>query len=567
MALAFKKRNRSAFTNFLRSKYEMLTAAEKVSTLPYYISIDPSDTCQLLCPTCPTGIENESKKQKNALTTLYRSDRKKLSIELFDSVLEELADRLFLIMFYNYGEPLLNPRLHEFIAKATDRDIATEVHSNLSLPLSDQRIEQLLSAGIGRLSASIDGFSQEAYEVHRVGGDVKLVRENLTRLAKTRDRLGLDTELLYKFLIFKHNEHEIEDARRFSEDIGVTFLAGDAFISDPSWLPSHREHEQPYYSVEDTHAFIQSWKDAGREDYFFEHESVVAPFWSILPKQFDSTLPRTCSWHYGFSVISAGGPVAPCCGVAKDKDDFGTVVPGQTSFTEIWNNDLFTKSRMVMGGKPTDGLDHVDTVCMRCYLPKMVHHIYNDQDRLVAQRFGEVFGESEPEMAKAFVLLGDGFSSTDAAGFIAHYEQNLSMHASQQRETLHNALPQIALITSDRQQNEMSSAHATEILKDFGILISGIGLNGSKVFDESLLKHPKGDSLSAIVIILNGQLAADQQAFAREAAAVLAFFQPGVGEAAVAMDSIRSDQRTWRSVVEAEMQKNGREIASRTQRR
>jgi hypothetical protein len=92
-------------------------------------------------------------------------------------------------------------------------------------------------------------------------------------------------------------------------------------------------------------------------------------------------------------------------------------------------------------------------------------------------------------------------------------------------------------------------------------------LNGSKVFDESLLKHPKGDSLSAIVIILNGQLAADQQAFAREAAAVLAFFQPGVGEAAVAMDSIRSDQRTWRSVVEAEMQKNGREIASRTQRR
>ena len=243
MSFAFTKTNRSAFSNFLASKYEMFTGAEKVETLPYYLCLDPSDTCQLRCPTCPTGIENESKRQKDAVTTLYRADRKKLSIELFDSVIDELGDGLFLLMFYNYGEPLLNPRLHEFIGKATAREIATEVHSNLSLPLSDERIEQLLGAGLGRLTASVDGFSQEAYEKHRVGGDVTLVHENLTRLAKARDRLGLDTEILYKFLIFKHNEHEIEDARRFAQDIGIIFITGDAFIHDPSWLPSHREQD------------------------------------------------------------------------------------------------------------------------------------------------------------------------------------------------------------------------------------------------------------------------------------------------------------------------------------
>lgn len=53
------------------------------------------------------------------------------------------------------------------------------MHSNLSLRPSNQLIEQLLSAGIERPSASVDGFSRKAYEVNRVGGDVKLVHENL----------------------------------------------------------------------------------------------------------------------------------------------------------------------------------------------------------------------------------------------------------------------------------------------------------------------------------------------------------------------------------------------------
>jgi MoaA/NifB/PqqE/SkfB family radical SAM enzyme len=555
MAYAFKKQNRSAFTNFLRSKYEMFTEAEMVKALPYYLCFDPSDTCQLRCPTCPTGIENESKKQKNVSTTLYRTDRKKLDIGLFDSVLDELGEKLFLINFYNYGEPLLNPRLHEFIAKATEKDIATEVHSNLSLPLSDQRIEQLLSAGVGRLSASVDGFSQEAYEIHRVGGNVKLVHENLMRLAKARDRLGLDTDILYKFLIFKHNEHEIEDARKFAQDIGVIFAPGDAFIHDPSWLPSHREQEDPYCTTEQFGEIIERWKSDGRDDYFFEHES--HPFWNIIPKELDSILPRACSWHYGFSVITSGGPVAPCCAVSKDKDDFGTVVPGEVSFSDIWNNDLFRKSRLAMAGKPTDGLDHVDSVCTRCYFPKVVQHLYNNHDMLVAQRFGEVFGESEPEMAKAFALLGDSFQTTDAEGFVAHYEQSLSVNAAPR-----SPLPQKIVLHNIDVQKTVSSDEATAILQQFGTLIASLGVNGSSVFDESLLNHPKDEIKSAVMIILNGDIAADQKGFAKEAAPVLAFFQPGVGQGGTAMDSAQSDERTWRKVVESELLKIGLEIAS-----
>lgn len=424
MALSFKKQNRSAFVNFLRAKYEMFTEVIKVNALPYYLCLDPSDKCQLRCPTCPTGIENESRRRKDGEMTIYRKDRSKLSVELCNSLLDELGENLFLVMLYNYGEPLLNPHLPELIRAATDREIATELHSNLSLTLTDRRIEELLAAGIDRLAASVDGFSQQAYEVHRVGGNIKLVHDNLRRLAVARDRLGLDTEITYNFLIFKHNEHEIDEARKFALDIGIEFCARDAVVNDPSWLPSHRLQEQPYYSREEQEAIAERWEPAERNDYFFAHEDHQV--WSPLPKQREGEFPRTCGWHYGFSVVTGGGPVSPCCAMPKDKDDFGTVVPGVVSFADIWNNEYYQKSRLAMTEQPTEGLDHVDPICTRCYVPKFVHHLYNAYDGLVTQRFREVFGESEPEMSKAFALLDESSGGINSSAFVAHYERHLS---------------------------------------------------------------------------------------------------------------------------------------------
>lgn len=114
---------------------------------------------------------------------------------------------------------------------------------------------------------------------------------------------------------------------------------------------------------------------------------------------------------------------------------------------------------------------------------------------------------------------------------------------------------------------ELAGDAATEVLRQFGARIQELAVNGSQVFDESLLDHPKDEIISAIVTILNGESPADQKAFASEAAAVLAFFQPGVGEAGVAIDSMSSGQRTWRDVVVAEMQANKQEIGARTQGR
>src|SRR5689334_8214315 len=92
----FHKTNRSAFVNFLRAKYEMYTGAVRVRSYPYFLTLEPSDVCQLRCPTCVTGIENEMKRQHAADQVVFRSGRTMLTHERFDALLDELGDYLFL---------------------------------------------------------------------------------------------------------------------------------------------------------------------------------------------------------------------------------------------------------------------------------------------------------------------------------------------------------------------------------------------------------------------------------------------------------------------------------------
>lgn len=399
----FKKVNRSAYLNFLQAKYEAYTGAVDVRSYPYYLCLDPCDICQLRCPTCPTGIENESRKQRDDSRILYRSNRSMMTTELFDALIDEMGEYLFLIMFYNWGEPLLNKQLPAFIRKARSHQIETEVHTNLSLPLSDQQIDDLMGSGLDYLNLSIDGFTQETYQVHRVGGDIELVKKNLSRLVAARQRLGAQTRISYKFLVFKFNEHEVPAARRYCEDLGINFIYGDAFISDPEWLPSHRRHEKPYYDPQQMQALMAKAEAAGAGDYFADHEK--HPYWFPARREADATSPAFCSWHYGVSVVTAGGPVAPCCATAKERDDFGKVSPGTTTFAEVWTGDRYRRARADFSGRPAAGLKNVDTVCSRCHFPKFVQQLYSSHDAKVIAQYQRALGGQDPRFDAAFRIL------------------------------------------------------------------------------------------------------------------------------------------------------------------
>lgn len=385
--MPYQKTNRTAFLNFLRAKYEAFTGTIDVRSYPHYLLLDPSTICQLRCPTCPTGQENES---RILGTHVKFRNRTMLGDDLFDALLDEMGDYLFQLTLYNWGEPLLNKKLPDFIKRAQAREIYTEIHSNLSLPLSDQFIEDLLVSGLGSLSASIDGFSQETYATYRRGGTFELARGNLERFVKTRDRLGLKTEIIWNFLVFSFNEHEIPAVREYCKNIGIIFNQREAFITNPDWLPSYRKHEDKRQAPQVIPA----------ESVQESRSTKPAP-----PPQKKKRDLSPCAWHYNYSVINSDGSVSPCCAPWEQRFDFGVVRPGQENFADIWNNDLYRRSRGAFAGTEVEGLSHLDTLCVKCPFGHDVQNLYSGLDVHVINQFRRVFKGSDPVLSTAFALL------------------------------------------------------------------------------------------------------------------------------------------------------------------
>ena len=389
--MRFQKTNRKAYLNYLRAQYEAMTGAVLVQSYPYILNLDPASVCQLRCPTCPTGVENESRRMRDPL--MFR-ERAMMNTDFFDALLDEIGEYLFLIMLYNWGEPLLNRHLPAFIRKAKEYQICIEIHTNLSLRMDDARLENLLSSGVDVIAASLDGFTQETYQTYRRGGNFELAKTNIERLAAMRDRLGLKTEIVWNFLVFRFNEHEIDAVRRYCDQIGITFNRREAFITNPDWLPSYRQNE-----AEALKNPIPPQSKPANLEVYRQHSS--------------------CAWHYRYSVINANGSVSPCCVPWEQTHDFGVLRPGTVSFRDVWNNPQYRRSRSAFAEKPIPGLEKVDSLCLRCPYGPIVQNLYTHLNTEVNAQFYRVFKTRDPLLKHAIRRL----SSPES--FIAFYTQHM----------------------------------------------------------------------------------------------------------------------------------------------
>lgn len=394
--MRLQKTNSQAYLNYLHAQYEAMTGAVLVQSYPYILNIDPASVCQLRCPGCPTGIENESRRVRNPVVV---RERVMMSTGFFEALLEEIGDYLFVIMLYNWGEPLLHRELPAFIRKAKEYQIGIDFHTNLSLRMDDARLENILSAGVDVIGVSLDGFSQETYQTYRRGGNFELAKTNITRLAEVRKRLGLKTEIVWNFLVFSFNEHEIDAARRYCDQIGITFNRRDAFIHNPDWMPSYRQNE------------AEQLRNPSPPQPASANSTVNRP-------------PRPCAWHYSFSAINANGSVSACCATYDEQHDFGLLQPGTVSFRDVWNNNLYRKSRGAFANKPVPGLENVDSLCLHCTYGTGVQNLYGYLDPDVSAQFYRVIGDKDP-------LLSEGFHRlSNPASFLEFFTQHMGeIHA------------------------------------------------------------------------------------------------------------------------------------------
>ena len=317
------------YINWIHANLEMFFRVKKVSARPLQLTVDPSNICQLACPICPTGSKRHDRPSGKAKE------------ELLLNLLKEVGQYLFTLNLFNWGEPFLNSDVtFAWASAARNMGIRVRVSSNLSMVLSDIQIERICSSGIHTLVVSLDGASGETYSKYRRNGNFERVIGNLRRIvAEKRRRQGRGPWLIWQFLVFAHNEHEIPSARKLANDIGVDEIR---------FAPPQVDESVDVYPSSDPRYHTELSKVHGKD-----------PFESRFPENRDA-----CVWHYMCAAINWDGSLSPCEILYKREYDFGTIgESGQFRFRDAYNSLSYQAARAGSSGCPS-GTTHL--VCFRC---------------------------------------------------------------------------------------------------------------------------------------------------------------------------------------------------------
>ncbi|MBV9963138.1 MAG: radical SAM protein, partial [Parafilimonas sp.] len=176
---------------------------------PISVSFEPTTSCNLRCPECPSGMRAFTRP-----TGMLKKD-------FFRQTIDDIYKELLYLIFYFQGEPFLNPDFLEMVKYAHEKGIYTATSTNAHY-LTDEKAKRTVESGLDRLIISIDGTTQDVYKQYRVGGNLEKVLQGARNIVKWKKELNSKTPFVFfQFLVVKPNEHQIEDVKKLAKEIGV----------------------------------------------------------------------------------------------------------------------------------------------------------------------------------------------------------------------------------------------------------------------------------------------------------------------------------------------------------
>ncbi len=289
---------------------------------PVSISFEPTTSCNLRCPECPSGLREFSRE-----TGMLQND-------FFKKTIDDIHKDLLYLIFYFQGEPYLNPDFLEMVKYANTKNIYTATSTNAHY-LNDEVAKKTVESGLDRLIISIDGTTQDVYQQYRVGGNLEKVLEGAKNIMKWKKELKSKTPFVFfQFLVVKPNEHQIDDIKRLAKEIGVDEV--------------RFKTAQIYQYETDPNKLIPSI------DKFSRYKKNTDGSYTAKNK-----LANHCWKMQHANVITWNGLVVPCCFDKDATHQLGNLK--NQSFKEIWHNDNYKqfRSELIKSRKNID-------ICANC---------------------------------------------------------------------------------------------------------------------------------------------------------------------------------------------------------
>lgn len=310
-------------------------------TLGVKVRLEASSLCQLNCEACCR--EDLNTKQAFAETIGFGN----LKFSDFKRLVDE-NPWIKKVELSSWGEIFLNPELIDIIKYGHRKKITLSAANGANLnTVSENMLEALVKYRLSFLSVSIDGASQETYQIYRKGGDLKTVIENVKKINFYKRIYKSDCpQLQWQFIVFGHNEHELPIARNLAKGLNMQFLP--KMNADETYSPIRNKE----FVLKET-----GWKYATRKEF---------------EENFKINYSEACSQLWGQPQINWDGKLLGCC--RNIFSSFGNVF--QTNLSKCLEGEKYKYAKEMLLGKAKI---RQDIACTRCkyFSPE----IFSNQDK------------------------------------------------------------------------------------------------------------------------------------------------------------------------------------------
>jgi organic radical activating enzyme len=253
-----------------------------------HMYIDIVGACNLSCPSCPMGNSDNN------------NFKKSMKIEKFREIVNKAkSEGVKSIYLYNWTEPLIHPKIGEFIKVINDAGLRSGVSSNLNIA---KNLEQTLKAEPDFFRISLSGFHQTTYEKGHAGGDIEIVKKNMILLHQIKQHYNSNTLVEVYYHRYLDNLSEEWLMRDFSERLDFIFTTGYSVM-----MP-----------LEKTLAVVEKSASVTAQDLQTLKRLALPPYDDVinLVKHYP---PQKCSLKDNMLVLDCNGNTVLCCSIFDQK--------------------------------------------------------------------------------------------------------------------------------------------------------------------------------------------------------------------------------------------------------
>jgi MoaA/NifB/PqqE/SkfB family radical SAM enzyme len=245
------------------------------------------------------------------------------------------------VILQGLGEPFMQRDFAKMVKFVRNRGAVVSTVSNCTL-VTDRTIQSILESGLEEIWISVDGANKGTFERMRPGSNFNIVKDNLTRLAKSC--LKNSVKIGITVVATTINIHELVRIVDLGAELGIPnmFIQEVQFKFDPSLRSINPTVQIP----ETAHSMYQQVRDRAKE-HSISLESVT---------YCGRTRRNSCSAPWGYLYITCEGDVTPCCCIFDVI--LGNVL--KEDISQIWNNSRYIEFRRQLKDGP------INQSCVDC---------------------------------------------------------------------------------------------------------------------------------------------------------------------------------------------------------